>query len=109
MLALPPPRDESTPVVVQARQPSSYDTAEVLPCPTDVRIQILDELLQALILVACPPTKLVTDSLLRLLADVEVELSPAPEVSVSEECEVPSGCSDDPCLLVAHNQSPRLR
>lgn len=82
VLAPPPPRDETSDNVVQAGEPLAQHPAEVLPGPSDVRVQFLDELVEGEPRPSSSPPQLIVDALPRLLSDVEVKLPSSPEMRV---------------------------
>ena len=93
MLAAPPARDAFDDEVVELVSALSDDSPEILARTPDVRIQALDDLFDAESRMFGTTSHLVSHSLQRFLADVEVELMAAvlshvlPGQRMSEEIE----------------------
>ena len=83
VLTPPPPSDETSDVVIQSRQPLSQHPAEIVPSPSDVEVQFLEQLLQVEPRPSGLLPQLAADPSLRFLPDVEVQLASPPEVRVA--------------------------
>src|SRR6516162_10008594 len=87
MLSRPPSRDAFFDEAIELAERSPADTAKVMPGATDVRVQLLDEIVEAEPRSSRDPTELVLGSTVRLVSDVEEEPPPPHEMRVAQEVE----------------------
>src|SRR5258706_7217629 len=87
MLSRPPSRDAYFDEEIELTERSPADAAKVFPSATDVRVQFLDELVEAEPRASRDPTEVVLGSAMRLIGNVEQEPPSPPAMLVAQEVE----------------------
>src|SRR5215510_16601525 len=87
MLSRPPSRNALFDESIELAERSPADAAKVVPGATDVRVQLLDEGVEAEPRASRDPTELVLGSAVRLVGDVEEEPPSPQEMPVAQEVE----------------------
>src|SRR5262245_23606030 len=85
MFSRPPSRDAHSEEEVELVERPPADSTEVITGATDVCVQLLDKSLETEPLTSRDPTKLVLDSAMCLVGDVETEPPSPPAMLVAQE------------------------